>query len=122
MGFKNIEDQRAYMRKWQQKYRRTSNGKIYYNGYKVNRRELRRKFVEELKCGSCSDCQQEFPPCCMDFDHVRGTKRYGIAQAVAQDVSWDTLYEEIAKCDLVCSNCHRIRHALRGNGGCARVK
>ena len=43
----------------------------------------------------------------MDLDHVRGQKKFRLA--AVKHVSLETLEEEINKCDVVCSNCHRIR-------------
>jgi hypothetical protein len=60
-----------------------------------------------IKKSPCADCGQTFPPCCMDFDHVRGEKRFSISRCVTR--SWDAIQSEINKCDLVCANCHRIR-------------
>lgn len=65
--------------------------------------------VEERKKSPCADCGGTFPAVCMDFDHVRGVKKTGINQIVAQFWSVDILLEELAKCELVCANCHRIR-------------
>jgi hypothetical protein len=45
----------------------------------------------------------------MDFDHVRGEKLFGIGPGVASH-GLKALATEIAKCDLVCANCHRRRH------------
>lgn len=47
----------------------------------------------------------------MDFDHVRGAKVSGIANMW----SWhpDRVRTELAKCELVCANCHRIRTVRR---------
>lgn len=57
------------------------------------------------------DCNQRFPAPCMEFDHREpSTKRRAVANMVSQGQSWQTILEEIAKCDLVCANCHRIRH------------
>lgn len=69
----------------------------------------RKAAVDALKAGPCSDCRRCFPPECMDFDHVRGEKSFGIArgQSLAATLA------EIAKCDLVCANCHRIRTVAR---------
>jgi predicted HNH restriction endonuclease len=45
----------------------------------------------------------------MDFDHRPGeTKAFEISQMLGK-VSMETLEAEIAKCDIVCANCHRIR-------------
>lgn len=71
---------------------------------------------ETLKNKPCMDCGGTFPPECMDFDHVRGEKRFGIG-SILPHCSEEKLMEEIAKCDLVCSNCHRIRTRKRGHRG-----
>jgi hypothetical protein len=59
------------------------------------------------------DCGGTFPPECMDFDHRPGEKKlFGIGQGLRRKL--EALLAEIAKCDLVCANCHRIRtHRLR---------
>jgi hypothetical protein len=43
----------------------------------------------------------------MDFDHVRGVKKAMVSTMTHN--AWRTVLEEIAKCDLVCANCHRDR-------------
>lgn len=60
-----------------------------------------------LKSSPCKDCGGRFPSCAMDFDHVRG-KKYRHIGAMGH-ASFSVLVSELAKCDLVCSNCHRIR-------------
>lgn len=64
--------------------------------------------VEETKNRPCMDCGRSFSPECMDFDHVRGEKKYTIA-AMVRWVSMEALQDEIAKCDVVCACCHRTR-------------
>ena len=83
-------------------------------------RAIQRKYDQEmrlrlsaLKSGPCMDCGGRFPPECMDFDHVRGEKRDGVARMF--DYSPALLEAEIAKCELVCANCHRIRTKRRAN-------
>jgi hypothetical protein len=63
--------------------------------------------------GVCQDCQRRFHPEAMEFDH-REDKCFSISQA--RDVTQATLLEEIAKCDLVCACCHRVRTARRRLG------
>lgn len=53
------------------------------------------------------DCGGTFPPECMDFDHVRGEKSFNVGENFY--ISESKLLAEVAKCDLVCANCHRIR-------------
>jgi len=57
----------------------------------------------------CFDCGKHYPSYVMDFDHVRGTKKATVSELVRNSSSWDQIQEEIDKCDLVCSNCHRER-------------
>ncbi len=57
---------------------------------------------------ACADCQIRYPYYVMDFDHVRGKKQSNVMELVStlDKVKIDA---EIAKCEIVCSNCHRIR-------------
>lgn len=71
-----------------------------------------RAWLDVLKAKPCMDCKQTFPTECMDFDHVRGKKLTPINTQTANK-SKGPLLEEIKKCDLVCSNCHRIRTRTR---------
>jgi hypothetical protein len=59
----------------------------------------------------CSDCG-ESDPLVLEFDHL-ADKSFGIAQGL-RDRSWQAILDEIAKCDVVCANCHRRRTARRG--------
>jgi ATP-dependent Lon protease len=63
--------------------------------------------IDAIKKQPCMDCKNIFPTICMDFDHVRGKKLYNIANMKSQ--SWELVEAEIKKCDVICSNCHRIR-------------
>lgn len=67
--------------------------------------------VNALKSNPCTDCGGTFPTVCMDFDHIPelGPKRWNVGSMVAHGYSRDLIMSEIANCELVCSNCHRIR-------------
>lgn len=75
--------------------------------------------VNDLKSKPCTDCGQTFHPAAMDFDHINDDKSYNIAYLVHIGCTEQTLLTEIAKCELVCSNCHRVRTwtRLREKGG-----
>jgi hypothetical protein len=47
----------------------------------------------------------------MDFDHRPGEKKcFNLSIAASQTrQSWEKMAAEIAKCDVVCANCHRER-------------
>jgi hypothetical protein len=66
-------------------------------------------FVRELKNNPCMDCGNKFHFSAMDFDHRDADEK---VMSIAKLVSWGNkqkVIDEIAKCDLVCSNCHRVR-------------
>ena len=66
-------------------------------------------YVRALKQNPCTDCGIMYPYPAMDFDHCRGVKDMDISKMCRRPVTWERLLEELAKCDLVCANCHRIR-------------
>ena len=98
-----------YGRKYYIQHREERLKKIYVNVKALKKR--RKEFVDELKNKPCMDCKNRFPSVCMDFDHRDETqKKFNIAAMIGQGgFSLETLKAEIAKCDLVCANCHRIR-------------
>lgn len=86
----------------------------YQKDYRAEKRPAkhadRLSKLDELKTKPCGDCHSSFPPECMDFDHIdRKTKKFSISQAVGSGNNWKSILEEIAKCRLICANCHRIR-------------
>jgi hypothetical protein len=73
----------------------------------------RREFIRAVKDVPCADCGGKFPDYCMDFHHRdRTTKSFTIGHFILGSLAG--LKAEIAKCDVVCANCHRIRtHATK---------
>ena len=59
----------------------------------------------------CVDCG-ETDPIVLEFDHL-GDKKFGIADGI-RNRNWDDVLNEIAKCEVVCANCHRRRTVKRG--------
>ena len=76
-----------------------------------------RLYVSSLKESQpCSDCGKSYPHYVMDYDHTGTDKLFNIANAVNRGFSLEKIKTEISKCQLVCSNCHRIRtHNRRTN-------
>ena len=110
--------------KWRKKEREIC--RQSYWKHRATRREtyrrkydIRRAFVDELKTKPCTVCGQSFPPCAMDFHHRNSdTKKVTIAMAIARFANLDKVLEELNKCELLCSNCHRIK--TWGVGGTRR--
>jgi protein-arginine kinase activator protein McsA len=66
----------------------------------------------KLKHG-CADCGWAEWPRGLDWDHVRGVKVAGVATLIANGRAWSEVEGEMAKCEVVCANCHRVRTAER---------
>lgn len=65
---------------------------------------------DAIKLGSgCGDCGWAEWACGLDWDHVVGIKLTTIARMIANGRPWSEIEAEMAKCDCVCANCHRIR-------------
>ena len=75
-----------------------------------------RKRIDKIKAAPCMDCGGVFPPECMDFDHRPGEGKF-MSVGRMYMMNPTRLAAEIAKCDLVCANCHRVRTRARGQGG-----
>ena len=60
----------------------------------------------------CKDCKQYFPAICMDFDHLPEFMKSNNVSAMT-GYNIEKIKAEIDKCEIVCSNCHRIRTAQR---------
>jgi hypothetical protein len=65
----------------------------------------------------CADCGYNTHAAALHFDHLPGfDKLFGIGNSGNR--TWESILQEIDKCDVVCANCHAIRtytraHALR---------
>jgi hypothetical protein len=80
---------------------------VSHRALKTERRLERRRLLHAIKSKPCADCGLVFDPVCMDFDHRPGTtKQFEIGQM--RERSLRLVMAEIAKCNLVCANCHRI--------------
>ena len=77
----------------------------------------RKIYLQKVKAVPCMDCEQRYSSYVMDFDHRDPSqKKMEVSKLV--NYSWKQLKEEITKCDIVCSNCHRERtHKRRESSG-----
>lgn len=74
--------------------------------------EVRRRmkqWIKDLKTVPCMDCGVTYPYYVMDFDHRDPSKKADTINRILNNGSWRKLREEVAKCDVVCANCHRER-------------
>ncbi len=105
--------QRKYNQKWYRDNKDEQQARVLANSarYKLENET----YVRELKSKNpCTDCKNFFHWFAMDFDHVRGKKVKNLSLMIC-NFPLERIKEEIAKCDLVCATCHRLRTASRMN-------
>lgn len=111
MAYKDPLDKRA--KESRKRHYLKNKEKYYLNNQK--KKSKMRAHVNKLKDVPCTDCGEKFPPYVMDFDHKdRKLKEDTISNLIRRQ-SWNKLLKEIPKCEVVCSNCHRIRSAKQMN-------
>ncbi len=86
--------------------------KYYYDKAKDFKRGNQQKLLDFLNGKSCTDCGINDKRV-LEFDHL-GNKTAGISTKMG-NWSWERILTEIAKCEIVCCNCHRIRTLTRSN-------
>ena len=82
--------------------------------YKRNKEEvaIRLALIRELKGNVCFDCNGEFPSVVIELDHPEGVEKLCNPTALRYK-NKKIIRREIAKCEPVCANCHRIRTFAR---------
>jgi hypothetical protein len=80
-------------------------------------KEAFKALMREAKDRPCTDCDKRYPYYVMDFDHRPDEeKRFNIGGRETQGLGFEVMRAEIAKCDVVCANCHRERSHRRRYG------
>lgn len=80
-------------------------------------RKRNQEIVARTKCRPCMDCGVQYNPWQMDLDHREASQKCESVSCMAlQGWGLKRLEIEIAKCDVVCSNCHRERTYRRFHG------
>ena len=95
-------------------YRRRRKSRTTYRSQKKRRKELKAELIADHG-GRCLDCGYSGIATALEFHHRDAlTKEFAIGSS---SVSRARLWAEAAKCDLVCANCHRARHAAARKAG-----
>ena|ERR1035438_6481281 len=89
--------------------------KVWYESNpvkKIGNKEYTKKIALELKVykesQGCKYCFEKVGAA-LDFHHIDGNKEFNIMSG--HQYGRERLLKEIAKCEVVCSNCHRKIHA-----------
>ena len=104
MSHKDKEEGRKWRRKW---WASLPPERKKEKQIKANERTRKIKvFLAQYKIEKgCVDCGYKKHHSALDFDHVKGKKVLNVcfSKSIIQ------AKKEIEKCEVVCSNCHRIR-------------
>jgi hypothetical protein len=77
--------------------------------YHRSRTASRRDALDQYKLErGCVDCGYRKDPIALDFDHREPSLKTANLSEMLHH-SWSKVLAEIAKCDVRCANCHRIR-------------
>lgn len=104
MPYSDVEKQREAQRKYYER------NKAKVKAVARDRRNMVVRFLQEYKQSrGCMDCGIMYPYWVLQFDHRPGVEKLGHIADMIRNVSLDAVKEEIAKCDVVCANCHADR-------------
>lgn len=73
--------------------------------YKLKIRDWFRNYKKGLSCKECGETH----PACLEFHHLRH-KDSTVSNMVGSGYSKERILKEIAKCEVLCANCHRKVH------------
>lgn len=101
---RNKEKMRAYRRVWYKKNKEHAKKKIY-----ERRKEIQRWFRGYKATLHCIQCGEDHPACLVFHHRDLNEKDFSIAHMLT-GYGKKRILEEIAKCDVLCANCHRKLH------------
>jgi hypothetical protein len=85
-----------------------------YSEARQRKANLIRRKSEEIKGSTpCADCDMQYPHYMMDFDHLPEFVKVRNLSAVNNFSTVAEWMKEVAKCEVVCANCHRHRTYMR---------
>ena len=87
----------------------------------IQKAKRRREAWEIKESSGCVDCKEMYPHYVLEFDHREGTNKVGSASDLYAKHGKRVGLEEMAKCDIVCANCHKIRTYNRNQFGIGKL-
>lgn len=88
----------------------------YSKSKQPRKNRIKEEFNEWKKTLSCSICGNSDYRV-LEFHHRNPSeKEYSISNMIDSGIGKEKLNNEISKCDVLCANCHRIKHFEMRNG------
>jgi len=103
----------SYRKQWYSKNKERVKKQVSANNkrYIEESRVFIGKYLMKHPCVDCGETDLVV----LEFDHLpQYTKSFNIGGGVT--ISWERLYAEIRKCEVVCCNCHKRRTVSRRGG------
>lgn len=97
---KQKEAQARHYRRFKEKYQKSSKAA----------KDRRHRIMLAAKDQPCMDCGGEYHPAVMHFHHRDPTTKIATVRQLVDTSTIKAINEEIAKCDVLCANCHAMRH------------
>lgn len=88
-----------------------ADNKEKYKQRNIDRRLENGAYIESVKSSGCKICGYNKCKDALDFHHLDGEAKDRAVSRAKKDFCLETLKKEIAKCIVVCANCHREIHA-----------
>ena len=95
--------------RYYREHRDVQKARLLRNTY-ARREQNRDRVINYLSQQSCADCG-EADIVTLQFHHL-GNKKANVSALIAGGASWAKVEAEIAKCEVLCANCHRLRTAI----------
>lgn len=80
----------------------------YTDSKKPRRLAVRQQVIEYKKSMKCEKCGFDDHRA-LQFHHT-SKKDFNVSDGIKRGLSWDSISEEIKKCQVLCANCHQIEH------------
>lgn len=104
-----LNPENSYDRKSRNTY--ASYCKSCYSENTLNRRLTFKKKCVEYKGGSCMRCGYNKNLTALEFHHLNSQEKEFNPSKMMNKI-WDVIENELDKCVLLCSNCHREEHSI----------
>lgn len=103
---------KEYQEKWYKNNKALQSKKVLNN--KKRNKQINAEFIcDYLSKNPCVKCGEK-DIIVLEFDHIED-KNYNIAKMIGGGHCLDKIKEEMAKCQVLCANCHRRKTALQQN-------
>lgn len=108
MPHKDPEKHRAYQREYKRRWYQENKQK--HIGYVRNREGKMQRWLNEYKKSLRCELCGENHPACLEFHHINPAEKNFAVSRQHERPSHEAMLAEIAKCKVLCANCHRKEH------------